>query len=164
MEAMSSVPSLGPRGEGWLALQVVMLLLVAASGAIAPRTAGLLSSTAGIGVGLVLLILGGSVAFVGFGSLQTGHSISALPHPRREMSLVTTGAYSYIRHPIYTGLILSALGWAVVQDSGPALVATFGLAVVLDLKRRREEAWLDQRFGEYAAYRERTKALFPFVY
>jgi protein-S-isoprenylcysteine O-methyltransferase Ste14 len=146
MDAMSLVPSLGPRGEGWLVLQVVMLLLVAAGGVIAPGTAGLLSSSAGIG------------------SLQAGRSVSALPHPRPEMSLITTGAYSSIRHPIYTGLILSALGWAVLQDSGPALVATLGLALVLDLKRRREETWLDQRFGEYAAYRERTKAFIPFVY
>jgi protein-S-isoprenylcysteine O-methyltransferase Ste14 len=164
MDAMSLVPSLGPRGEGWVVLQVVMLVLVAAGGAIAPGTAGLLSSTAGIGVGLVLLILGGSIALVGVGSLQTGRSVSALPYPRGEISLVTTGAYSYIRHPIYTGLILSALGWVVLQDSGPALIATLGLSVVLDLKRRREEAWLDQRFGEYAAYRERTKAFIPFVY
>jgi protein-S-isoprenylcysteine O-methyltransferase Ste14 len=164
MDAMSLVPSLGPRGEGWLALQVVMLLLVAAGGVMAPGTAGLPSSSSGTGVGLVLLIVGGSIALVGVGSLQTGRSVSALPHPRREMSLITTGAYSYIRHPIYTGLILSALGWAVLQDSGPALVATLGLALVLDLKRRREEAWLDERFGEYATYRERTKAFIPFVY
>ena len=164
MGAMSLVPSLGPRGEGWLVLQVVMLVLVAAGGVISPGTAGLLSSTAGSGVGLVLLIGGGTIALVGVGSLHTGRSVSPLPHPRSEMSLVTTGAYSSIRHPIYTGLILVALGWAILQDSGPALVATLGLAVVLDLKRRREEAWLDQRFGEYAAYRERTKAFIPFVY
>jgi protein-S-isoprenylcysteine O-methyltransferase Ste14 len=164
MDAMSSVPSLGPRGEGWLVLQIVMLLLVAAGGVIAPGTAGLLSSSAAVGVGLALLIVGGSAALVGIGSLRTGGSLSPLPHPRREMSLITTGVYSAIRHPIYTGLILSALGWAVLRSSGPALVATLGLALVLDLKRRREEAWLDQRFSEYAAYRERTKALIPFVY
>lgn len=161
---MTSVPSLGSRGEGWLVLQVVMLALVAAGGVIASGTAGLSSSTVGICAGLVLMIVGGAVALMSVGSLRTGGSLSALPHPRREAALVMTGAYTYIRHPIYAGLILFALGWAVLRDSGPALIATLGLAIVLDLKRRREEAWLDQRFGDYAAYRERTKALIPFVY
>ena len=43
-------------------------------------------------------------------------------------------------------------------------VATLALAVTLDLKRRREELWLAERFEGYAAYRQRTKALIPFLY
>jgi protein-S-isoprenylcysteine O-methyltransferase Ste14 len=164
MNVMPSVPSLGPRGEGWLVLQVVMLALVAAGGALVPRTVALASSTVGTGVGFVLMLLGVTMTLLGVSSLWTGRSVSALPHPRRQSALVMTGAYAHIRHPMYTGLILFALGWSVLRESGPALVASLGLAIVLDLKRRREEGWLEQRFGAYAAYRARTRAFIPFVY
>jgi protein-S-isoprenylcysteine O-methyltransferase Ste14 len=159
---MSSVPSLGPRGEGWVVLQFVALGLVAAGGLFAPGTAGL--PDAATGVGLVLLIAGGTVALLGLLVLREGRSVSALPHPRPGMDLVVTGPYAFVRHPIYAGLILLALGWSVLQDSGPALVATAVLAIVLDLKRRREEAYLENHLAAYAEYRARTKALIPFVY
>lgn len=165
---MSRVPSLGPRGEGWLGLQVVMLALVAAGGWLTPHTAGLSASAGGAAIssaaGVGLLILGGAVAMAGVQALQGGRSMSPLPHPGRDASLVVTGVYARIRHPIYAGLILFALGWAVLQDSAPALAAAAGLAVVLDLKRRREEDWLGRRFPEYAAYQARTRALIPFIY
>jgi protein-S-isoprenylcysteine O-methyltransferase Ste14 len=161
---MSQVPSLGPRGEGWLVLQLVMLLLVAAAGYVAPNTAGLAGSDAARGIGLTLVIISGAIVAMGIRALQSGRSVSALPHPVPESQLVVTGAYSYIRHPVYVGLILFSLGWSILQDSGPALLATLGLAIVLDLKRRREEARLEERFPDYAAYRARTKAFIPFVY
>lgn len=161
---MSHVPSLGPRGEGWLAIQLVLLALVAVGGVLAPRSAGITGGTAGTVVGLVLMVLGGAIAVVGVTALGRGRSMTALPHPRPEGTLVTSGVYARVRHPIYAGLILGALGWSVLLDSWPALLATAALAVVLDLKRRREEAWLLGRFEGYAAYRERTKALIPFLY
>jgi len=78
---------------------------------------------------------------------------------RRE--LVETGAYAFVRHPIYGGLILAAFGWAIVQAS----VLTVALAVVLAaffrVKSAREEVWLQQRFPAYAGYRARTRRLFP---
>jgi protein-S-isoprenylcysteine O-methyltransferase Ste14 len=162
MSSMSSVPSLGPRGEGWVVLQFVTLGLVAAGGALAPETAGL--PGAATAVGLVLVLVGGTVALLGILALREGRSVSALPHPRPGMDLVVTGPYAFVRHPVYAGLILLALGWSVLQDSGPALVAAAVLAIVLDLKRRREEAYLERHIASYAEYRTRTKALIPFLY
>lgn len=54
-------------------------------------------------------------------------------------------------------------GWpSSRRGSAPVSVAL--LAIVLDLKRRREEAWLAARYPGYGAYRARTKALIPFLY
>jgi protein-S-isoprenylcysteine O-methyltransferase Ste14 len=162
MGAMSSVPSLGPRGEGWVVLQLVALGLVAAGGVLAPGTAGL--PDAATSVGLVLLLAGGTVALLGLLALREARAVSPLPHPRPGMDLVVTGPYAYVRHPVYAGLIVLALGWAVLQDAGPALVATAVLAIVLDLKRRREEAYLERHVAAYGDYRARTRALIPFLY
>ena len=78
--------------------------------------------------------------------------------------MAETGPYRWVRHPLYLGLIVAGLGTASSRTSLVSLAATIGLAIVLDLKRRREEAWLVERFPGYEAYRRRTKALIPFVY
>jgi protein-S-isoprenylcysteine O-methyltransferase Ste14 len=77
---------------------------------------------------------------------------------------VERGPYRLVRHPIYTGLILGAVGLAVITPWPGTFIATGLLTVVLDLKRRREEVWLRDRYPGYAAYQARTRALIPFLY
>jgi protein-S-isoprenylcysteine O-methyltransferase Ste14 len=74
---------------------------------------------------------------------------------------VQTGAYGLVRHPIYGGLILGSAGWGLARASPGTLVLTGVLAGFFELKSRREEAWLGERFAEYAAYRARTPRLIP---
>jgi len=66
------------------------------------------------------------------------------------------GAYRLVRHPIYGGLILVALGWSL-NSSPLALVLTVTLALVLEAKSRLEESMLALRFPEYGAYRHRVR-------
>jgi protein-S-isoprenylcysteine O-methyltransferase Ste14 len=66
------------------------------------------------------------------------------------------GAYRLVRHPIYGGLILIALGWSLVS-SALTLVVTVALMLVLEMKSRLEESMLAQRFPEYDAYRQRVR-------
>ncbi len=54
-----------------------------------------------------------------------------------------------MRHPVYGGVILIGLGW-LLADAPLGLVPTALLAALFDLKGRREEAWLIERFPEYA--------------
>ena len=159
-----SIPCLGPRGEGWVVLQVVCLGLVVLAGRYegADTSSGLPAAASWIGG--VVVLFGVAVVIAGSIELRRRQAFTVLPHPRAEGKLVETGPYRYIRNPIYAGLILASLGWAVTRVSLLAGVAAVLLAVVLDLKRRREEGWLVERFPGYGAYRERTKAFVPFVY
>ena len=141
---MSSLPSLGPRGEGWLALQFVLLALVALSGVVSGQafSAGL-ASLAG-----VALMMSGA-ALLGRGLMDLGSNLTPLPHPRDDAQLVESGVYGLVRHPLYGGLILTAVGWSLVSVSFVTLALTLVLAVFFDLKSRREEAWLSVRFSGY---------------
>lgn len=115
---------------------------------LASAVVGILLTTAGIA-----LVLGGVLAL--------DRAVTPLPRPRDDAVLVETGAYAFLRHPIYGGLILIAFGWAVVRASIVAVALAALLAVFLWVKSIREEAWLEQRFAAYAAYRARTPRFIP---
>jgi protein-S-isoprenylcysteine O-methyltransferase Ste14 len=79
--------------------------------------------------------------------------------------LVEQGPYRFVRHPIYTGLLLMLLGLAMVRGTADALVGVAIFIVVHIWKLRREEALMTRHFpNSYPAYFARTKALIPFLY
>ena len=158
----SRLPTLGPRGEGWVALQVLLFAGVAAAGLLAGGAwsgpAALVSAAAG----LVLLAAGGFLAVRGL--LDLGSSLTPLPRPRDGATLVDSGAYGWCRHPIYGGLVLAAVGWGLLAASPLAVGLGLLLLGFFDLKSRREEQWLMERYPDYPAYRARTKRLIPYLY
>ncbi|HEX7949126.1 MAG TPA: isoprenylcysteine carboxylmethyltransferase family protein [Candidatus Limnocylindrales bacterium] len=155
------LPDLGPRGEGWFFIQVVMLGAIAAAGVLGPAWSGS-PRIAGMVVGAVLIGAGGLLAVRGI--LDLGRNVTPFPRPREGARLVDTGAYGLVRHPIYGGLIAGAFGWGLLAASPASIGGAVVLAVFLDLKARREEAWLIERVAGYAAYRERTRRLLPWLY
>jgi protein-S-isoprenylcysteine O-methyltransferase Ste14 len=163
MHAMdgSRLPALGPRGEGWVALQLVGFIIVGLAGLLGPawgdpwRAAGLL-------VGSGLIALGAIVIVLGFLGLR--ENLTAVPRPVEGGRLIESGVYGLVRHPIYTGGVTAALGWSLATASPAAFLATVLLGVFFDLKARREEAWLVAAYPGYAAYRARVRRLVPFVY
>jgi protein-S-isoprenylcysteine O-methyltransferase Ste14 len=98
------------------------------------------------------------------GVLDLRENLTPFPKPLDNAQLVETGAYRLVRHPIYGGLILGALGWGFVRAAPLALLGAVALAVFFDLKSRREEIWLSERYREYPAYRNRTRRLLPWIY
>jgi protein-S-isoprenylcysteine O-methyltransferase Ste14 len=157
---MSDLPSLGPRGEGWVAIQVAALLAIGVAGPLSgsPEGSDVVAVAARV-AGVALLIAGGVLAVRG--TIDLRDALTPLPHPRDDAELVEDGVYARARHPIYGGLILAALGWALVWMSPTTLVLAGALAVFFRLKSAREEHWLMERFPGYAAYRQRTRRFLP---
>jgi protein-S-isoprenylcysteine O-methyltransferase Ste14 len=160
----SRLPALGTHGEGWVAGQAVLLALVAllglpGLGSLPPSDAGRWASLV---VGLALLTGGCLVGYAG--ARELGRNLTAVPRPKRGARLVESGIYAHARHPLYLAVILVSLGWAIAMASLPALLAAGALAIWLDAKSRREEAWLLESYEPYAAYRARTARFVPGVY
>ena len=157
----SRLPDLGTRGEGWVAIQVVLFGLLAVAGTAGPAW-GDPWLAAGRVAGAILVGAGIMIAGLGLGGLR--ENLTAVPRPVEGGRLIDTGVYGLVRHPIYTGIILAAVGWGLVTASPPALVVALGLGVLFDLKSRREEAWLLAAYPAYADYRRRVRKLVPLVY
>lgn len=158
---VSRLPTLGTRGGGWVAGQVVLIAAVFVS-ALAGRGWSDPYAGAAYAVGLILLVLGLLLLVVA--ALQLGTSLTPFPAPKAD-EITTTGTFALVRHPMYGGGILIAVGWTVVFASVIGLVLTLVLALFLDLKSRREEVWLRDRYDGYAGYCQHTPhKLIPFVY
>ncbi|MDO8484997.1 MAG: isoprenylcysteine carboxylmethyltransferase family protein [Candidatus Limnocylindrales bacterium] len=155
---MTRLPSLGPRGEGWVAIQMVLLALTGLAGFLGPVCAGELRLVA-LAVGAILMA--GGLVLVALGVRHLRNALTPLPYPVDDATLVQTGVYGLVRHPIYGGLIIGSVGWGLLTASPAALVMAVFLLAFFELKSRREEAWLEGRFPEYSAYRARTPRLIP---
>lgn len=158
---MTRLPSLGPRGEGWVVGQFVLLGIVAVAGLLGPEVTGAARAASGV-VGGVLGAAGGLLAVRGLWDLRD--ALTPLPHPKPGAELVVSGVYGLVRHPIYGGLVLGAVGWALLTASVVALLAAVVLAAYFDLKSRREEVWLVDHHPGYEAYRRGTRRLLPWIY
>jgi protein-S-isoprenylcysteine O-methyltransferase Ste14 len=153
--------SFAERGGWWVVAQIPLLLAVffvapytsrAARGFAHPlQYLGVLAILAGIGVIVA--------AFVSLGA-----SLTPYPRPRADARLVTRGIYKFMRHPIYSGLIVGAFGWALVWLSLWGLFGAGLVALLFDRKAAREEHWLIERYPEYAAYMRRVRRFVPGVY
>jgi protein-S-isoprenylcysteine O-methyltransferase Ste14 len=157
---VNRLPSLGPRGEGWVAIQFILLGAIAVAGLVGPAWDGMARlATSIVGLGL----LGAGLVLAARGLRDLSDALTPLPYPRADAELVETGVYARARHPIYGGIILGAFGWGSLTASPVALVLATVLLGFFQLKSRREEIWLVQRFPSYPAYRERTRRLIPWI-
>jgi len=157
---VSRLPRLGPRGEGWLAVQILLFWAVIATSLLGPAWDGAPRTLSTI-TGLVLLAGGLVLAVRGVADL--GRAFTPLPHPRPDARLVQTGVYSLVRHPIYGGVVIAALGWGLLTAAPVTLAVAVVLLGFFELKSRREETWLEERFPDYPAYRARTRRLIPWI-
>jgi protein-S-isoprenylcysteine O-methyltransferase Ste14 len=105
------------------------------------------------------ILFGGGVAAVGLGirALASGYV-------RKNEDLATTGPYAYTRNPLYLGSIVIGLGFALAALSGIIPIALFVMFLAIYLPViRGEEAFLRERFPEFAEYEHRVPRLLPRV-
>ena len=159
--ARRSLPSLGPRGEGWVAIQAVLIVAIVLTGLLGPRW----PEEARVWLWVAAGVLGaaGFVIFAG-GSQRLGRQLTPFPKPVENGGIKQDGAYRLVRHPIYGGVLLMALAWALA--SSPLALVPWALACpFLETKRYREETWLLEQHPDYDEYRRRVKHRFvPFLW
>ena len=97
--------------------------------------------------------------------LELGPAWSFVAKASDQTGLITSGLYHLVRHPIYLGLSLLAIGQAVAFDSAPALLIVLTCVIPSFVWRAfEEERVLVSVFGEhYVSYRKQTKMFVPYV-
>jgi len=110
-------------------------------------------------------VLAAGLAFAVWARRHLGSNWSGTVTLKRDHSLVRTGPYGWVRHPIYTGLLLAFIGTAITMGTWRALLATAILAASLIRKLHIEEQWMRELFkDEYVRYAAQVPALIPLVY
>jgi protein-S-isoprenylcysteine O-methyltransferase Ste14 len=111
------------------------------------------------GAGLVLCVAG--LVIIATALWAMGRVMQVSPEPKSEGHLVTRGIYGWLRHPMYTGILLIVVGLGMRQPSLLVGVAGGALIALLFMKARYEERLLGVRYPDYAAYRARTWGVLP---
>lgn len=109
--------------------------------------------------GVVLVLAGGAIALAGV--LSLGSSLTPTPVPIENAGLRTDGLYRFVRHPIYSGVLLGGVGVVLCGPSVWRGAWWLVLAVVLVGKSAWEERMLAEQYPDYPAYAERTGRLVP---
>jgi protein-S-isoprenylcysteine O-methyltransferase Ste14 len=134
-----------------IAIIVALLVLIFQGELLSPSPWVITGQVIGLAV-----VLSGRAAF-------RGHQFRASAEPGSG-PLVRTGPYRYVRHPIYSGVLLflwaSILGHLSILNAALGLIA---LAVVM-ARVSVEERFLRSHYPEYEEYARKSKRLIPFVY
>lgn len=110
-------------------------------------------------LGGLAVVAGGIIAVAA--SRRLGSELRTHPAPSAAAVLRVEGPYRFVRHPIYSALLLIAAGLTVVANTLLAFVTFGALLTLLTLKARFEERLLAARFPEYGAYARQTPRFVP---
>jgi protein-S-isoprenylcysteine O-methyltransferase Ste14 len=120
--------------------------------------------------GWPLRLLGYALTFAGlvtliWSRLSLGTNWSATVTFREGHEIIKRGPYRFVRHPMYSGILLMVAGTATVLGNISGLISLFICFLGHWWKLSAEEALLMKHFpGTYQLYRSRTKALIPFIF
>jgi protein-S-isoprenylcysteine O-methyltransferase Ste14 len=139
-------------------LLVVLQILLMAAIALPFGIGSGWSDTAGV------LVVGG--VFIGCWALEANRpgNFNILPEPRSGGRLVTHGPYRFIRHPMYTAVVVAMAGFCTGYATPWRWAALAALVAVLALKADVEERAMANAHPGYADYARRRKRFVPFVW
>lgn len=140
--------------RAWVSGQILLIGLIVVAAILGPRWPS----------GLVMAIAGAAIALAGglvmiWGGRTLGRSLTPFPSPRG--AHLERGPYRFIRHPMYGGGVVLALGVSLASSPW-ALVPTLALVPFFLVKSRYEERLLALADPSYAEYLSRVrKRFFP---
>lgn len=148
--------------RAWLYVigQFVLFGVLAAALVVFPLTDGTLVRI----VGLVLITVGfGVLALAILEHLRRNAGLpNVTPTPNSQVELVETGLYKHMRHPIYSGVLMGAMGVALAHGHLAVLLIALAMVVFFTYKARYEESLLRVTYPQYRAYMQRTGRFLPF--
>ena len=111
---------------------------------------------------LIIFIIGATLGVWALQHNQLGN-FHIQPKLRENSQLITSGIYSYIRHPMYLSVTVMMLSMVIASPTLLEIFLFATLIVVLWLKARREEALWSLHDEAYEAYQKNSKFFLPFV-
>ncbi|MGV0980997.1 MAG: methyltransferase family protein [Polynucleobacter sp.] len=158
----SRYKSIFERGAWYVVIQGILigLILFGPQGSLLISSKSLVAvlQSCGIAIGLLACLI------MAIAAINLGKNLTPLPCPKDGAVLIQTGLYRYVRHPIYFGVLLAALAWLLIFPGVYILAYSICLFLLFDIKARREEMWLLERFPTYRAYQAEVKKLIPGIY
>lgn len=144
------------RSWSYVLIQALLIIsLVYLSNEIGPNISSYNSA------GRILQILGWAGIFASAYDIRT--VLTAEPLPRKNGKLTTSGLYKYVRHPMYTSVLILCLGIALPSGS----IIKYGLVICLSVlfyfKSEYEEYFLNKQYKGYSKYSEKTPRFIPLI-
>lgn len=99
----------------------------------------------------------------GIAVLQLNTNLSPFPTPKSGSTLIKNGVFTWVRHPIYSGILLGLLGLSLYYQSLYKMGVVVLLLILFYFKTSYEEQRLETVFEEYTDYKAKTKRFVPFV-
>ena len=90
-------------------------------------------------------------------------SLTAMPLPKEHGQLATNGLYKYVRHPMYTSVLIFSLGLAINSGEMYKYLLVVALTVLFYYKSIYEEVYLSNKYAKYKGYAKITPRLVPFL-
>ena len=152
------------RGLGYVLLQGILIGLIL----FGPQ--GFLLLPQSLGSWLPYLqVLGAAICILGLllsllAALNLGKNLTPLPCPKDDSQLIQLGLYRFVRHPIYSGVLLVGIGWLLIYPCALILLYVIALAIFFEFKIKLEERWLLEKFPAYAEYCKKVKKFIPWVH
>ena len=133
-------------------IQILSIIFIMLTGKIIPSNPVL----------FIFLII--SLLFAIWAMAEMKFRFNIFPALLQNSSLVTSGPFKLVRHPIYSSLLLMTMIWIFSDPTLPRIIVWLILTGVLNLKIHIEEKILTGEFPDYIDYKSKTKKLIPFIY
>lgn len=113
-------------------------------------------------VSLIFILTGSTLGFWAMYTMKFKFPIE--PSNSKVTKIYQEGPYRYIRHPMYTSLILLGTGFIINEPKIQNVLALVFMIVILQLKSSYEEILLSAKFKEYTDYKDNSKKFIPFLF